>query len=45
MLHIDVNKTGRLYDFFVKMVWMPETEDAVSGLMEPAEVDWQQLLP
>lgn len=45
MLHIDVNKTGRLYDFFVKMSWMPETEDAVAGLMDPQEVDWSQLLP
>lgn len=47
MLHIDVNKTGRLYDFFVKMAWMPETEsaDAAALVQEPAYIDWEQLLP
>jgi hypothetical protein len=47
MLHIDVNKTGRLYDFFVRMNWMPETEDPAAGasLDEPHPVDWERLLP
>lgn len=47
MLHIDVNKTGRLYDFFVMMQWLPETEEAAASamLVEPAYVDWQQVLP
>lgn len=43
MLHIDVNKTGRLYDFFVKMGWMPEHEGGPFG--EPGYIDWEQLLP
>lgn len=47
MLHIDVNKTGRLYDFFVRMNWMPESEDPAAGatLDEPHPVDWVRLLP
>ena len=47
MLHIDVNKTGRLYDFFVRQNWMPETESpsAAASLAKPHHVDWERLLP
>jgi len=42
MLHIDVNKTGRLYDFFVMMRWMPENEGQ-EQFTDPMDIDWQQL--
>ncbi len=47
MLHIDVNKTGRLYDFFVKMGWIPETEEGLhqGNYSDPPCVDWSRLLP
>lgn len=43
MLHIDVNKTGRLYDFFVKMRWIPEDEAEMDLVETPPTVDWRRL--
>ncbi len=37
MLRIDVNKTGKLYDFLVRQHWMPESEGA-SCQPEPKQV-------
>lgn len=46
MLHIDVNKTGRLYDFFVMMEWLPSEETAANFMAStPEPVDWEELLP
>lgn len=47
MLHIDVNKTGKLYDYFVSRGWMP-----ISGRLEdmaivsdPPQVNWHSIEP
>ena len=44
MLHIDVNKTGKLYDYFVSRGWMPYGPgDLISAM--PAQVDWSPIKP
>lgn len=44
MLHIDVNKTGKLYDYFVSKGWMPYgPDDVVSQL--PSKADWSPIKP
>jgi len=39
MVHIDVNKTGKLYDFFVSRGWMPAEPGMPTG--DPPPVPWQ----
>lgn len=45
MLRIDVNKTGKLYDYFVSRRWMPETPSSadVAMLTSPPNVHWKSI--
>lgn len=47
MLHIDVNKTGKLYDYFVSRGWMPASPSAVdlASVQSPHTVDWSMIEP
>jgi hypothetical protein len=45
MLHIDVNKTGKLYDYFVSRGWMPQIPLATDTVRDPIEVDWYLIMP
>lgn len=47
MLHIDVNKTGKLYDYFVGRGWMPNSGAPVDVAMvrDPAFVNWHAIEP
>ncbi|PJF18352.1 hypothetical protein PSACC_01841 [Paramicrosporidium saccamoebae] len=45
MLHIDVNKTGKLYDYFVSRGWMPQTPLNMDTVRNPVEVDWYLIMP
>lgn len=47
MLHIDVNKTGKLYDYFVSRGWMPVSgsiSDMNAVKMLPS-IDWHPIEP
>ncbi len=48
MLRIDVNKTGKLYDYFVSRSWMPAGPDARSVAAVEALADdaaWYEIIP
>lgn len=47
MLHIDVNKTGKLYDYFVGRGWMPASPSAAdaAAVRRPPEVSWHPIEP
>ena len=47
MLHIDVNKTGKLYDYFVGRGWMPISpgNGDVAAVTMPPETDWHLIEP
>lgn len=47
MLHIDVNKTGKLYDYFVRRNWMPVSGELgdMAKVRSPPSVDWQAVIP
>lgn len=47
MLHIDVNKTGKLYDYFVERGWMPAgpSDYDLSRVVDPPQVDWHPIEP
>lgn len=47
MLHIDVNKTGKLYDYFVSRNWMPVSPTAADAALvrRPPDVDWHPIEP
>lgn len=47
MLHIDVNKTGKLYDYFMSRGWMPvsPSADDLLCVRPPGSVDWSVIEP
>lgn len=47
MLHIDVNKTGKLYDYFVSRNWMPVSSAAMDASLvrRPPDVNWHPIEP
>ena len=47
MLHIDVNKTGKLYDHFVDRGWMPISAAPahIAAIKTPPAVDWHPIEP
>lgn len=47
MLHIDVNKTGKLYDYFVSRNWMPPSSNVIDAITVtwPPETNWHLIIP
>lgn len=47
MLHIDVNKTGKLYDYFVSRGWMPPSPSPAdtAAVQLPPQIDWHPIEP
>jgi hypothetical protein len=47
LLHIDVNKTGKLYDYFVSRGWMPVSPLSadIAAVTMPPDTDWHLIEP